>query len=327
MALLAEGAIREIASYYGLNVIASIERRTVTGLITADGQNYVWKFAEEKDSEKRLAALSKVSQLLQEKGIRFAVALPNQNHVYLTRLHTIPSLGYLQPWLPGRHLNLGLPNERMAAIHALAQLHQIPVQRMDASVLSHHTPLQQRIFLKARALSGVWKDACERCPPLEPFSVGVLKQVAQVLEEPAPFYRQLVEFRQLSFCHRDLAPHNLLVGPAQEVQLIDFDQSGLDDPLYDVAQIANHSLFLGNLQAGDWRKMMDAYVEAAHLSPLRERLLWRILAWPDILARSLVEWAKRGYPADDWARVHYALKCESKRRQLLYSDSPYPIRM
>lgn len=318
--MLAEAEFADvIQSHYGIRVEAVVRKRSVVGIISTDDARYIWKPSLVSDTEERLRALSRMDVVYRATRTRCALPIPTQSGRFIVRIADGRN-GYLQPWIEGRHLQVQRRSERLGAIRSLAEVHR--------SAKSHRYPgrehlwrgtLLHKLRAKERALLRVWPTV-ERA---QPFLRRWRKELAECMRDTIEFYEASMTNMQnpwlsnLSFCHRDLAPHNLLVDDKESVGWIDFDHAGYDDMLSDPMQLISHTVFLSDLSTDDYMEMFEVYAEAAELDSRRAGLLHRLAGWPDIMIRTLLEWAKNGCPQSGETKVLYAVACE-RRRQSFY---------
>jgi Ser/Thr protein kinase RdoA (MazF antagonist) len=315
----AEQLIHGIRLSYGLDILAVVERRTVCGLVGTN-VNWIWKPALENDDEQRLYDLARMTHYISQQGLPCGGPIPNRTGRFITIPYQGAKPGYLQMWLPGRHVNVTDKLERHAVIRAIAKLHMIgklPVFQMGSSL--HRGRLLSKLRMKQRTLQGIWSEANTRTMVLSPLESYIFGTMEHCIFEYENWLRKNGWMN--TFCHRDLAPHNLLWNQSEDeeyaVSIIDFDHSGFDDPLHDVMQFTSHTIFLSNCTANDLEKMITTYAERTGLSNDRFELLCLLLRWPDILIRTVVEWYRHGYEQSKEIRVNHAVMKEEKRRQLL----------
>jgi Ser/Thr protein kinase RdoA (MazF antagonist) len=233
---------------FGVEVDAIVTLKTVTGVVGKDGMRYIWKPARPRDTERRLAVVARIAEAMSADGLPAAGPLASRHGERLIETDSGP--GYLQPWLPGRHVRLSDAEERLTAVCTVAQVHRwsrrVPFladphlggpewQNVTGGVL----PVKLRS--KLQALHGVWGPAKDACPEL----AAVEKDVFRVSEEVVAAVEKAWQAHGgtcRTLCHRDLAPHNLLwMTRAWPVSLIDFDHAGWDDPFLDFMQLLNHT--------------------------------------------------------------------------------------
>ncbi|GMA56296.1 hypothetical protein GCM10025858_07990 [Alicyclobacillus sacchari] len=106
---------------YGIRAECIVRKRTVYGIVAADGRQYIWKQAALGDTEERLQALARALVAYDRADVQAARPLPARNgRVLVEQEHGIR--GYLQPWLPGRHVLTASRDERLRAIAAVARV-------------------------------------------------------------------------------------------------------------------------------------------------------------------------------------------------------------
>lgn len=314
--------IREaLTASYGLRVTAVVQMKSVYGVVCAGEHRtpgFVWKFASGSDTAARLEALAPVLAKLRRGGIAAAGPLRNRSGDLLT---TLPDgrQGYLQPWLRGRHADYADRSQRLAVLRTVGRVHRLTaaaITAVPAALCTPH-PLARKLMWKRETLQRVWPDLAAHCPQAIADQVALFAAAdaaCQALARAAP---------AVAFCHRDLAPHNVLCrGTALAPALIDFDLAAFDDPLTDLVQVVNHFVFLGRPAPGDLREMVDVYRQAAGGNGYRKEVLWALLGFPDLLVRAAAEWVKAGCPPARRWRVVAVLQKERARRRVWATDRP-----
>lgn len=311
---------RALAQHYGIQTVAVIRRRTVLGVVAEDGQRYIWKPLTLRDDEERLRALADLEPIFSNSMAPCALPLRTRAGAFIVELKEQKKRGYLQPWLSGRHVDVRVQQERLSVLKSLARVQKQSqlANRPGWSTLQRGT-LYHKLRMKERALAKIWMSATSVYSPLKRMGHLVETQTMKVLQTYASYLanprRQAVT--DIAFCHRDLAPHNVLWQADGTVAWIDFDHAGYDDMLHDAVQFASHTVFLtSKLTAEDFAQMLDTYATEADLTRERKELLWVLASWPDILVRTVIEWARRGCDPADTTRLEYAMACE--KRKILY---------
>lgn len=318
-----------LSAGYGIEVVAFVQLKTVTGVVTADGMRYVWKTARPRDTDRRLALLSSLTDAMSDAGLPAAGPLRTRSGGFCTPVRS-GEVGYLQPWLPGRHVQFANPAERLTTVATLAHIHRWSsgfgwLADPDVGGLEWHTlsggALPVKMREKWRVLQQVWPTARAQCADLASVEEELGRVVEAVLSAldtrtaddatisrygSAPFGRAL--------CHRDVAPHNVLWGTtAWPVSFIDFDHAGWDDPLIDLMQVSNHTFSLCDPGPNHFSDLLAAYQRIAPLSPDRQAFTWDLLRFPDILVRAVMEWVRDDCPPQRRARVVAAVRKERLR--------------
>jgi Ser/Thr protein kinase RdoA (MazF antagonist) len=304
--------LADLRRAYGLKVDAVVRMKTVTGLVDTRGRRWVWKRSAGRSQEPRLRAMAAVSACLAPFGIPFAGPVPNRAGVYLTRLRG-GETGHLQPWLPGRHADYTQRQERLSAVATLAAMHRAARGAwVCADPALYRVTLYQKLWFKRRLLETLWPQAEACVPALRGLHEEVRRaaELALTAVRPGGSGAGNRPWERTTFCHRDVAPHNLLWRGDGPLAVIDFDLAGVDDPLVDVMQVSNHAIFLGAPLRGHFAELVDVYARVYPLSPTGEQALWRVLGFPDLLARAVAEWARTGADGRDarptWRLVHAA---------------------
>lgn len=312
---------------YGIRVSAVTQRKSVYGIVSADQRRFVWKFASWRDDEMRLRCLVELAERLRPCAIPVSTPLPSQDGMLLTRLGDGTG-GYLLPWLPGRHVNLKHRQQRVSALATVAHLH-VCTHRWPALYSGHLYPsawMGAKLRLKRTTLRRLWPVARQQHPALERIEddvFAVVDDCVRQMENPFTAYPwQPHVAEDVAFCHRDLAPHNLLWTRGPAATLIDFDLSGADDPLSDVVQLANHIVFVADPAPGWLDELVAVYKRIRPLTSDREEQLWRLLKFPDILIRTLAEWGKADFSPDWRQRINFAIEKEQVRWRVWAADYP-----
>lgn len=307
-----------LAAAYGVDVRAIIRRRTVLGIVAEDGAQYIWKPLSLRDDGQRLAALADMQAVFDGAKTQAALPLPAKNGRFVVRNGAGADAGYLQPWLTGRHVNVTNRPERLAVLRSLARVQRASQEASfpGSDVLQRGT-LLQKLRLKERAIMRVWPTVEAAYPALAGFKAPFWRRMQTIQQRYAA---SLAEQRQaptahIAFCHRDLAPHNVLFRSDGEVAWIDFDHAGYDDMLHDAMQFISHSMFLARLTSSDYHELLQTYVDEARLGRDRTEMLWTLTGWPDILIRTLVEWYRLNCKPEGRTRVKYAIACELRKQE------------
>ncbi|EJY56303.1 aminoglycoside phosphotransferase [Alicyclobacillus hesperidum URH17-3-68] len=305
---------------YGICAECIVRKRTVYGIVAADGRRYIWKQAAFGDTDERLQALARALEAYDRADVRAAAPLPKRDGRMLAECKD-GNRGYLQPWLPGRHVQTASRDERLRAIAAVAK-----VQRaVQAAGYPEHRTLRRgslygKLRVKANAIAKLWPQAARELSQFAPFAVEAQARA----ERTIALYRANLEqtrsqWRQrATLCHRDLAPHNVLIDGDGNIALIDFDHAGYDDMYADPVQFISHTLFLNELRVPEYQEMWEVYAEHAALRRNELAILLGLAQWPDIWVRALAEWGKAEAEERHHAvaKVQYAVACERRRSEL-----------
>ncbi|QQE77468.1 phosphotransferase [Alicyclobacillus sp. SO9] len=315
-----ESLLRLLESHYGLTAVKVIPMKTVSGIVCDDDSRWIWKEARARDTEQRFHAMNKIQALLGESGISCAAPVSNGTGLYLSTIENGEKKGYLQPWLAGHHVQLENRQERLAAFATVGVMHQLGqyVSSDIRSVLATAS-LESRLVRKYRAMTEAWNVAIHKLPELRAMEIHVFRSMSRVLEGLS---RQPLTGKS-TFCHRDLAPHNLLFsGDGQpHISLIDLDQAGYDLPFLDLLQLCNHSLHFSDLRPGDFRESLAVYNRNAPMGPEQRVWMSELLWFPDLLIRTTVEWVAYGCPEQGRDRVWTAATKERLRLRLLAEEN------
>ncbi|WP_062307528.1 phosphotransferase enzyme family protein [Alicyclobacillus sendaiensis] len=292
-----------VRSAYGIEADAIVHKRTVWGVV-AGASRYILKRARPKDSEERLRALADVLGHYPRQGVSAARPLETLRGT----MRVSDGRGawyYLQPWLEGRHVDASDELERLAVTRALAR-----AQRA--------APIGAPRALQTATLRDKWRAKLQLLERLSamPVEADVAESLQRIATRARAVYASYEEARPLAFCHRDLAPHNVLVGPGGSVMFIDFDHAGYDDPFSDPIQWVSHVAYLVPLSPSAYRRLWLAYAQAAELDDDELLSLARLGTWPDIALRALAEAFRAGDPERRTWRLRYALRCEEDRARV-----------
>jgi Ser/Thr protein kinase RdoA (MazF antagonist) len=303
---------RSILRAYGLTIRAVVKLKTVYGLYCADDTKWILKPAPANETAERLQVLAYLTEQLKRQGLAMAGPIPCRSGEWFTRIQG--ESWYLQPWLHGRHVNLMDSTERICAAQSLAQLHT--GTKEYAAIFGNLFPaasLVRRLTRKEAALRAVWSKACSILPVLGRQEERLFSQMHTAVMAARQLHHDATP-TSLVFCHRDLAPHNMLFVDDVEpsVHLIDFDRAGFDLPYLDVIQLCNHSLHFAGPEGNLFRDIVRTYLEVAGNEMSIEGLAG-LLTFPDGLVRTVGEWAHAGFPERNQGKVKVAMRHEQRR--------------
>lgn len=313
---------RDLEFAFPLEVESVIQMKTVFGIRSTSGEKFVWKFIEEGAPVKRLWHMQQVFERMGADGITFAAPIRTKRGALALKLAD-GRIGYLQRWLPGKTVSYARGPERTRALRTIARFHRIASKLPLAErSIPADTFLYEKLAAKRQVMTQLWKEAREKVPKLK----GIERETFLAMDlgvraSKAWFPGRASQFPRLqvpaiyTFCHRDLAPHNL-VDMGDGVGIIDFDHAGLDDPFHDVMQISNHTVFVGMPSDSHFRDVVEEYLTENPQSPIRVQALWQLLRFPDILCRTVMEWGKLGFPENYRVRVLNAISKERVRSDL-----------
>lgn len=309
---------------YGLAVAKVIPLKTVSGIVCTDESRWIWKKARAKDTEERFQAMNEIQALLGASGITCAAPVSKLDGRYLSSYVDGEQTGYLQSWLGGHHVQLDNRQERLAAFATIAVMHQLgQFGSQDAQRVLAAGNLQTRLVKKHRAMVEAWSIAKQRLPELKLMESTIFRGMHRVLER----FSHWRLTGQATFCHRDLAPHNLLFSDQgrPQISLIDLDQAGYDLPYLDLLQLCNHSLHFSDFQPGELREVLRVYQRNYPMLPEQQLWLRELLWFPDLLIRTTVEWAAYGCPDKGREKVWTAARKEQLRLRILQTESAFEM--
>ncbi|KUO94848.1 phosphotransferase [Ferroacidibacillus organovorans] len=312
-AQLSDEALLCLEDAYDLRIRAVVPMRSVAGILTDRGRLIVKRYTPERDVPlSRLEALASVRRQLAQAGLvpPYLETVSGESLVWLAGHPTT-----VEPWLRGRQSDFSIREHRRSAAVAVARLHSARIHipgelRLAPSLLQKlsHRLKQASSQVEKRGLPGMtgetWvtlkKQAEKQLRALT--ASGVAHQLERDRDED-------------TLCHRDLAPHNLLIEEGGATALIDFDLAGLDSPLYDLHQMIGHMSYSGVSFEHAYDDVLDAYTMIRPLTDGQVDALWRLRGFPMLTLRELGEGPKRLSSAQ-WARlarrIAYALKTEQR---------------
>lgn len=290
------------AGKYGLDR-AAIEARYILnwgGFVNAsfqitDGkQSYHLKLADEEWSLDRLARWQ-----------QFNFPLSQQYHaprmLDWIKLPRLPFEGPLFEFIPGQKADLiRQPEVLQGVLSLLAKLHNDQKLAAELEVIEGEVPTCGNYFMDVY-IDRFDGDLLVVAPNLPPFvSLETLSWMMGETRELEALARELPVFQYpaQSPTHSDLNNNNVLVTPAGEWYIIDWDDLSLGDPALD------YNIFLGPL----WRSGQLSQDEVIQLLPedmaLRERFLvcQRALLLDEVID-SLADWVEAEITPEHLARV------------------------
>ncbi|KYP79356.1 phosphotransferase [Ferroacidibacillus organovorans] len=310
-ARLSDEALHCLEDAYDLRIRAVVPMRSVTGILTNRGRLIVKRYTPERDVPlARLEALASVRKQLASAGLvpPYLETVSGESFVWLSGHPTT-----VEPWLRGRQSDFSIREHRRSAAAAVARLHSVRIRipgmlRLTPSLMQKlsHRLKQASHQVELRGLPGMTDEAW----------TALRRQAEQQLRAlvESGLARQLERDREEDIlCHRDLAPHNLLMEEGGIAVLIDFDLAGLDSPLYDLHQMIGHMSYSGVSLKHIYDDVLDAYTMIRPLANAQVEALWQLREFPMLTLRELGDGPKR--PSNDqWARlsrrIAYALKTE-----------------
>ncbi len=279
-------ALQHIQTSYGLRVWGAVPMRSVVRLVTDRGRFICKRYDRDKGvAEDRLRAIVDVKTQLERAGLcrSYVSTLAGEPFCHW-RLAPVT----VEPWHAGRHADFSHPFERMRAMQAVARLHNAQLRIPFA--LRHSTTILQKLsFRLARA------DEVANREQLTGISLSEWEEWRRLAEH---VLRQLPH-RQITaltdgdraagvLCHRDLAPHNILMTEGSPARLIDFDLAGADSPIYDLHQLLDHMMYRN--PSGEWREeALDAYSRVRPLGREHLAALAALVDFPSVLLREIGE--------------------------------------
>ena len=307
-------AVLLVGRSYRLDVRAVLPLRSVVGLLTAQGR-FMCKRYDSADglSADHLLAIGELKQELAAQGI-----CPALRETVDGRLaQPVPGgLVTVEPWQRGRHADFRAAGERRAAAQAVARLHKVRVRLPFA--LRHPPTLLQKLAYRLDEASQAARDG--GVPGLSRAEWRRWRDAASraLRELPAEAIGRLTAQDRSKgiVCHRDLAPHNILMDAGAPARLIDFDLAGCDSPLYDLFQLYGHMTYSAPHEERAFFDMIDAYVRIADLSDEHIAVLRALRGYPAQLLREVGD-SSRAVSARARTRaatrVRYAAAIEARR--------------
>ncbi len=274
-----------IEPMYGVKIKAILPMRSVAGLVTDCGKWMCKRYDGHQgvDTE-RLSALAVVKSDLADAGFGVSYLENKEGNPFSVYRDTLMTM---EPWVPGHHADFSSAVDRVQAVKAVARLHQMRV-RIPYTLQFTPTIFQKLSYRLQRA-----SDVVERG-----YLVGIsdyewdtwrrtAQQVLRHVTASELQARVTADRKKGILCHRDLAPHNILVQAGRPAQLIDYDLAGLDSPVYDLYQLFGHMSFFIRSERAWQEPLLDAYASIAYLSPEHRELLSVLQAFPAQLLREI----------------------------------------
>jgi len=280
-------SMQALADAYGLRIRAVLPLRSVVGLLTDSGKWMCKRYTKKQGiTVERLQAVAVVRAQLAAEGHGPAY-LPTLQGESLWQYAGDPVT--VEPWLAGRHADLSVSAERLAAVQAVARLHTARV--LPPYALRHPPTLMQKLawrleradelFARGHLIGltkvewTLWRERAEET--LRAISATELTELTAI------------DRARIIYCHRDLAPHNVLIKAGSPARLIDYDLSGVDTPIYDLHQLLGHIAFSVRGSSDYAAPMLQAYARLAPLSDRHAQVLVALAPFPGLLLRELGE--------------------------------------
>ena len=284
---LTNEAVNELATAYGFQIRAILPMRSVVGLLTDQGK-YICKryHYEKKMSYKHLHGIIQVKESLARYGlVRPYRATTNGESIFAWEGEPVT----VEQWVQGRHADFRERGERVNAVQAVARLHRlripIPSELLPDSTMLHK--LAGRMQKASEVVAGgnliglskkewnYWLDRATR--------------VLRELSDPRWVKFFLEDKNTGVLCHRDLAPHNILIARGSPASLIDFDLAGMDSPVYDLFQLFDHITYRALPPRGWEQELMRAYENISPLNRRQKQALALMQSFPSLLLREIAD--------------------------------------
>lgn len=198
---------------------------------------------------------------------------------------------YAYEWIEGQKYNLNSKKSQLRGMTKLAELHKAAVGFFPKGIEipDRWGQWPEKFRDRAMEING-W---LQKEPPLEDEDEAwreVYEHGSYFAEQAlmatemisSPEYQQVTEQEQAlgTFCHRDYAPRNLLVGANQQLHILDFDYSICDIRLYDLTRFLQ---IVVSEQNWDWevgRGLLTEYHRVRPLAPAEQCILAANLWFP-----------------------------------------------
>lgn len=284
---LTKKAADSLSDAYGFQIRAVVPMRSVVGILTDQGRYVCKRYGPHKGiSYRRLLGIVSAKDELAKHGL----VRPYLNTTMGQPLFVWDNAPVtVESWVHGRHADLRDRKERIESVQAVARLHKarisVPRELSPESTVLHK--LTGRLQRAAEVVS-------------EGKLTGLSKQEwARWLERSTKSLRMLSDPKWESFfyedknagvlCHRDLAPHNILISRGHPASLIDFDLAGMDSPVYDLFQLFDHVVYRALPPRGWDLEMIQAYEKIRPLSRKQKQALMLLRSFPSLLLREIAD--------------------------------------
>lgn len=317
-----ESSIYEaVSTEYDLHIVQMERIKSVFKLQSNDGETYFFKIVRFGD-QYRLADLAGVLSHLNSRGVRAAMPMVTRRGRYHLPLPA-HRIGYLQRRVVGDHADYASRQERLTTVAAVSYLHRVGTEVHPERLFNFPgLPLVEKLKMKRRTFFELLPGASERCERMQRLPDFIHRGLwywssVSSVAHTAPLTR---------FCHRDMAPHNVIFSENRHPTFIDFDLAGYDHPFVDLLQIVNHTLALNPGVVDVFTDTVDVYrdltgdIDEQHL-----HWLWGMFAYPEILVRAVIEWAKNGFDEPGQQDVLTALDRERWRAYRLAEECPFEL--
>jgi CotS family spore coat protein len=323
--------LQDIERSYAFQIEAIIHMRSVVG-VRSNGQNYIVKNLTGSIYPRRIHAIAKGLEQMYRNGAPVCPILRNQDGRFFTR--SGGRLYIVQPWISGRHVDFTVESELSDAVEAIARMHTRPVL----------LPKEWADELEVPSLGEKYSLRLNRCQKLIQNDKHVWKNILdfdtwnQMEQQAIQSIRSIQKKLHLnkrstatvSFCHRDLAPHNLLFRSPSKVTLIDFDLSGFDFSMHDLYQVTNHTMYLHGWDESYIKAILETYDREAGITHADSRLFYDLMQFPSLITREVYDQSRRikaskGKINKDKiiTRIRWALEIEQAKQEWLNTDGKH----
>jgi len=227
---------------------------------------------------------------LAKKGARVPKILPNQTGNLYTK-HG-PFLFVVYEWLEGRPFELTVTEDLEFIMKGLAEFHleSIGYQPPPGVPVFKKLGRWPNHYIKRCQQMESWKTIAEKMPE-DPFSQVYLQEIDPFITEGRDTLKRLVNSEYTSWvnktklkpnlCHQDYGTGNSLLGPDNQIWVIDLDTVSFDLPIRDIRKMVIPLLdTTGVWDEEQFNIMIDAYESVSPLTNEQKQIMFIDMLFP-----------------------------------------------
>ncbi|GAA0340694.1 spore coat kinase CotI [Bacillus carboniphilus] len=270
-----------------IEVIQGLQMALVWKIHTSEGPICLKRI--HRPEKKALFSIN-AQNYLAKKGARVPGIIPNKNNQLYTKFG--PFLFVVYEWIEGRPFELTNDADLQMIMKGLAEFH--------TSSVGYHPPPGVPVFtklgrwpnhnIKRYQQMDTWKKLAMKEPD-DPFSQAYLSSIDPFIEEAKDTLKRLLESeynhwvtevkKQPNLCHQDYGTGNSLLGPDNEIWVIDLDTVSFDLPIRDLRKMIIPLLdTTGVWDEARFNLMLDSYESVAPLTNEQKKVMFIDMLFP-----------------------------------------------
>lgn len=270
-----------------IEVIQGLQMALVWKIHTSEGPICLKRI--HRPEKKALFSIN-AQNYLAKKGARVPGIIPNKNNQLYTKFG--PFLFVVYEWIEGRPFELTNDEDLQMIMKGLAEFHTSSVGYQPPPGVPVFTKLGRwpNHNIKRYQQMDTWKKLARKEPD-DPFSQVYLSSIDPFIEEAKDTLKRLLDSeynhwvsevkKQPNLCHQDYGTGNSLLGPDNEIWVIDLDTVSFDLPIRDLRKMIIPLLdTTGVWDEARFNLMLDSYESVAPLTNEQKKVMFIDMLFP-----------------------------------------------